>query len=129
MLDVVTDGTFLWVARSDSKIVKVNAADRRVLETWTIPAGQPRKLGVFAGLVWIADDLGNLFFFNPSLPAGGATQLFSNTAGIAGGFPTLAFDGTNVWWGSSASKGVFIYPASSPQGFVFNRWQHLRIDV
>lgn len=111
--DVVTDGTFLWVARADSKIVKVNAADRRVLETWTIPAGQPRKLGVFRGLVWIADDLGNLYSFDPSGTAGGATQVFTNTAGIAGGFPTLAFDGTNVWWGSSSSKGVLIYPAAS----------------
>jgi len=118
--DVVTDGTFLWLARNDSKILKVNAADRRLIETWTIPAGSPRKLGVFAGQVWIADNLGNLFAFNPSGTPGAATQIFSASAGITGGFPTLSFDGTNVWWASSTGPNMFIYPAGSSGGFSFN---------
>ena len=62
--DIVTDGINLWIARTDSKILKVSSADRRLLETWTIPSGSPRKLGYFAGLVWIADNLGNLYVFN-----------------------------------------------------------------
>jgi hypothetical protein len=44
--DMVTDGTFLWIARSDGKILKVNAADRRLQETWTPQANLPKKLEI-----------------------------------------------------------------------------------
>jgi hypothetical protein len=118
--DIVTDGTYLWLARNDSKILKVAVADRRLLETWSIPAGAPRKLGVFAGLVWIADNLGNLYNFNPTTATpGAATQLPSNI-GIAAGSPALAFDGTNVWWASSGGNKISVYPVSSPGAFTFS---------
>jgi hypothetical protein len=65
--DIVTDGTFLWIAVDPGEILKVNAADRTLLQTWHINGGQSAaKLGVFAGLVWIADFSGNLYEFNPS---------------------------------------------------------------
>jgi hypothetical protein len=115
--DIVTDGTFLWVARNDGKILKVNAADRRLIETWSLVSGSPRKLGVFAGLVWIADDQGALHVFNPTNAAGNATVLFNN-ATISPGFPTLAFDGTNVWHASAGGTNIRIYPVSSPSATV-----------
>jgi hypothetical protein len=117
--DVVTDGTYLWLARADGKILKVDVADRRLLETWSLASGTPRKLGVFAGQVWIADDQGRLHVFNPTGSAGSASLLFSNT-GVAGGFPALAFDGTNVWYASSGGNKVFVYQVSNPAGLTFS---------
>ncbi len=111
--DIVTEGTYLWIARSDSKILKVGVADRRQIETWTIPSGTPRKLGFFAGQVWIADTAGNLYSFNPTSAAGAATLTLSNV-GIAAGNPTLAFDGTNVWWASFGGTRISVYPVSNP---------------
>jgi hypothetical protein len=110
--DIVTDGTFLWIARNDGKILKANAADRRPIETWSLVSGVPRKLGVFAGLIWIADDQGALHFFNPTNAPGTATVLFNN-ATISPGSPTLAFDGTNVWHASSGGTNIRIYPVAN----------------
>jgi hypothetical protein len=107
--DIVTDGINLWIARTDSKILKVSSADRRLLETWTIPSGSPRKLGYFAGLVWIADNLGNLYVFNPAGPAGSATSVLPNGT-AAGNYPTLAFDGTNVWLANAGGANIVIIP-------------------
>jgi hypothetical protein len=119
--DVVTDGTFLWVGRADGKILKINLADRRLLEIWSLASGGPRKLGVFAGQVWIADDQGRLQTFNPTGPAGSANLLFSASAtGVGGGSPALAFDGTNVWLASSGASKIFIYQVSSGGGSTFN---------
>jgi hypothetical protein len=114
--DIVTDGINLWIARADSKILKVSAADRRLLETWTIPAGSPRKLGYFVGLVWIADNLGNLYYFNPSNPAGSAILALGPSAGVAvGNYPALAFDGTNIWWGNAAGATILTFSLGSTQ--------------
>jgi hypothetical protein len=119
--DIVTDGIYLWIARADGKILTVNAANRRLIETWSLAAGAgvPRKLGVFAGLVWIADDQGHLYNFNPTGQAGTATQV-SNVTGILPGFPTLAFDGTNVWFASSGGTKISVYQVSSPVGITFS---------
>jgi hypothetical protein len=117
--DIVTDGINLWMARADSKILKVSSAERRVLETWTIPTGSPRKLGIFAGLVWIADNLGNLYAFNPAGPAGAASPVLTNGT-AAGNYPTLAFDGTNVWWANAASANIVIIPLGNPTASAFS---------
>jgi hypothetical protein len=120
--DIVTDGTNLWLARADSKVIKVTAADRKRIETWTIPTGIPGKLGVFAGQIWIADDsgpTGNLYSFDPANPAGQATLVQPNS-GIVVGNPTLAFDGANVWWASSGGPRISIYPVGSPGTFTFS---------
>jgi len=114
VVDLVSDGRFLWVARNDGAILKVNESDRRVLETWRISSNAPRSLGVFAGLVWIVDNVGNLYFFNPSESPSTRSPLFTNA--VTGGFPILAFDGTFVWVVSSASQNIFIYQVSSPTG-------------
>lgn len=103
--DMVTDGTFLWIARSDGKILKVNAADRRLQEMWTPQANLPKKLGIFGGQVWAVDDQGGLQFFNPTLPAG-TTTLVGPTGIPPGNFPALAFDGTNLWLGNSGSPNL-----------------------
>ncbi|HLK67302.1 MAG TPA: S-layer homology domain-containing protein [Bryobacteraceae bacterium] len=111
--DIVSDGTFLWVARSDSKIIKVNAADRHQIETWTIPSGSPRKLGVFAGMVWIADNAGNLYSFNPANTPGSAGVSLGN-GGVTPGSPALAFDGSNVWWASAGGTKIALFPLPTP---------------
>jgi hypothetical protein len=119
--DVVTDGTFLWAGRVDGKILKINLADRRLIETWSLVSGSPKKLGVFAGQVWIADDQGRLHSFNPTGPAGTASLLFNAAGtGVAGGSPALAFDGTNVWLATSGAPRIFIYQVSGPGGLTFN---------
>ncbi|HTS30235.1 MAG TPA: S-layer homology domain-containing protein [Bryobacteraceae bacterium] len=125
--DIVTDGTYLWIARADSKVLKVGAADRRSLETWTIPSNAPQKLGVFAGLVWIADDQGNLYNFNPTGTAGAASPVLTNF-GIPPGPPTLAFDGSNVWWASANGTKIAIYPVASPGNFTFSLGTNVNID-
>ena len=117
--DIVTDGIYLWIARADGRILTVNAANRRSIESWSLVSGVPRKLGLFAGLVWIADDQGRLHSFNPTFPAGTAT-LMSTITGILPGFPALAFDGTNVWLASSAGTKISIYPVSTPAGITFS---------
>jgi hypothetical protein len=119
--DVVTDGTFLWVGRTDGKILKINLADRRLLETWSLTSGSPGKLGVFAGQVWIADGQGRLHVFNPTGLAGSASLLFNATAtGISAGISALAFDGTNVWLASAGGSKIFIYQAGNGGGFTFS---------
>jgi hypothetical protein len=119
VVDIVSDGHFLWVGRNDGKILKVNVADRRTLEQWSLTSGLPRKLGLFAGLVWIADDQGALHFFDPAKAAGNATVLFG-AGTVAAGFPALAFDGTNVWLSSSSGTKMLIYQVSASSGFSFN---------
>jgi len=119
--DVVTDGTYLWLARNDGKVLKINVADRRLLETWSLTSGVPRKLGVFAGQVWIGDDQGRIHSFNPTGQAGSASLLFSASAtGVGGGFPALAFDGANVWLASSGGTKIFVYQVSGAGGTVIN---------
>ena len=116
-LDIVTDGMFLWIARNDGAILKVTAADRTLQQTWHITAGAvPAKLGVFAGLVWIADQQGNLYFLDPSQTPG-TRSVF--VAGASGGGPTMAFDGTNVWLGGSFGTTYFKYQVGSPNNFSF----------
>jgi hypothetical protein len=116
--DVVTDGTFLWIARNDGKVLKVNVADRRVAETWSLASGLPRKLGIFGGLVWIVDNQGALQVFNPTTsPAGTATVLFTGLG--VGNFPTMSFDGTNVWVAGSSSGNILVYPIGAAQGATF----------
>ncbi|HLK64979.1 MAG TPA: S-layer homology domain-containing protein [Bryobacteraceae bacterium] len=118
--DLATDGSFLWIARTDSKVLKVSLADRRILETWSMSSGVPRKLGLFAGQVWMADDQGRLHSFNPTNTAGIATLLFSGTAtGITVGSPSMAFDGTSIWLASANGPKVFVYPVSTSGGVTF----------
>lgn len=115
--DVVSDGTFLWLARSDSAILKVSTADRRVLETWHITAGAiPTRLGIYAGLVWIADQQGNLYFFDPSQTP---TTKSLWVVGASGGYPAMAFDGTNVWLGGSSGNKYFKYQVGGANNFFF----------
>ena len=120
--DVVTDGTYLWFGRIDGTILKVNIADRRTIEGWTLTSGAPKKLGIFGGQVWIADDQGRLHSFNPTNSPGAATMLFnaSATGLTGGGSASLAFDGTNVWLASSGGPKIFIYPVNLAGGFSFN---------
>ena len=118
--DIVTDGIYLWIARADGKILTVNAANRRLIETWSLAAGAgvPRKLGVFAGLVWIADDQGRLHTFSPADLPGNASLLFNAGAtGVSVGASALAFDGANVWLASSGGSKIFIYQVLNPGGF------------
>lgn len=115
MEDIVTDGTFLWIAVDPGEILKVTAADRVLQQTWHINGGQnAAKLGVFAGRVWIADFNGNLYQFNPSDTPGTIGPLF--TGAVAVGRPTLAFDGTNVWLGSAGGVNLFTYQVSASTG-------------
>ena len=118
--DVVTDGTNLWLARGDGKVLKVSVAERRLMETWSLASGAPNRLGVFAGQVWIADNLGRLHSFNPTDSPGSANLLFTaNATGVVGGGAALAFDGTSVWLGSSGGTRIFIYQVSSGGGSAF----------
>jgi hypothetical protein len=107
------------MARADGKILTINSANRRLVETWSIVSGVPRKIGIFAGQVWIGDDQGRLHSFNPTGLAGTAT-LLSTVTGVAGGFPALAFDGSNVWFASSGGNKIAIYPVSSPGGITIS---------
>jgi hypothetical protein len=118
--DVVTDGTYLWFARGDGKVQAVAAANRRLDSgNWSLVSGVPKKLGIFAGLVWIADEQGRLHNFNPTGLPGTAT-LVTNISGISAGNPTLAFDGSNVWFATSSGNKVAINPVSGPGGFTFS---------
>ncbi len=134
--DIVSDGVYLWVARNDGKILKMGSTDRRVLEIWSIPGGIPRKLGFFAGVLWIADNQGGLSQLNPAATVGTASLVTNNT-GITGDFPALAFDGVNIWWGGSggsnklatlplgATNGLTFSPGAGISGLVFdgtNMW-------
>lgn len=107
MNDIVTDGTNLWIARNDGKIVKASVADRRVLETWGIATGSPRRLGVFGGLVFVADNQGNLQYFNPtSAPV--LPTMVASSALVPSNFAALAYDGTNVWMANANTSMVLI---------------------
>ncbi len=121
MNDVVTDGTFLWIARNDGKILKVSAADRRLQETWSLAGSAiPRKLGLFLGLVIIADNQGSLQFFNPATtPAGTASTVLANAV-PASNLAALAFDGTNVWMGNAGSPNLLIANFNTQQAATFN---------
>jgi hypothetical protein len=116
--DIVTDGRYLWLARGDGKVLKVDVADRRLLETWSLPSGAATRLGVFAGQVFIADGQGRLLSFNPSNAAGAAGVLFNaSSTSIAVGGASLAFDGTNVWLASSGGAKIFVYQVAGSGGF------------
>jgi hypothetical protein len=116
--DIVCDGTYLWFARGDGKVLKVSVADRRLIEFWSLTTGVPRKLGVFASQVWIADDQGRLHTFSPADLPGNASLLFNAGAtGVSVGASALAFDGANVWLASSGGSKIFIYQVLNPGGF------------
>ena len=118
--DIVSDGIYLWVARNDGKILKMGSTDRRVLEIWSIPSGIPRKLGFFAGVLWIADNQGGLSQLNPAATVGTAS-LVTNGTGITGDFPALAFDGTNIWWaGSGGNNKLSTLPIGGTNGLTFS---------
>jgi hypothetical protein len=115
VIDIVSDGQYLWILRQDGRILKVNAADRRLLETWTPQANIPRKLGIFGGHVWAVDNQGSLQFFNPTQPAG-STVLVAPSGITPGIYPALAFDGTNLWLGNSSSQNLSVL---SPTTFTY----------
>ena len=109
ILDIVTDGTFLWIS-SGGDVFKVSVADRRLQETWHL-SGESQifmKLGIFGGLVWALDSNGNLFNFNPSSAATTVSPAFTGI--VNPGFPTMAFDGVQVWSSTSGSAGIDIRP-------------------
>jgi len=115
--DIIADATYLWIARGDGKVLKLNAADRRLLETWTLSSGSPQKLGMFAGQMWILDEQARLQTFNPSSAPTSPVTLFTSAAtGVIGGDLTLAFDGANVWMASSFGPKIFIYPPLGSSG-------------
>ena len=88
--------------------------DRRTLETWTLTRGGTIAR-VFAGQVWIANNLGNLDHFDPAGTAGPATPILD---GLGTGLPALAFDGTSIWHGGASSPNLARYPVGSPSATI-----------
>ncbi|HLK65418.1 MAG TPA: hypothetical protein VKU19_18395 [Bryobacteraceae bacterium] len=118
--DIVSDGINLWIALNSGKILKVGAVDRRLLETWSMASGTPRKLGFFGGLLFIADNQGGLEVLNPATtPAGTATVVASNLIS-ASNLVSMAFDGTNLWLADAASPNIFIYAINTTSGITLN---------
>ena len=126
--DIVSDGTNLWIALNNGKILKVSPSDRLLEQTWSLASGGiPRKLAVFGGLIFIADNLGNLQFFNPAAQVGTASVAVPNAL-PASNFAALAFDGTNVWMSNAQSPGIFILSLASGQGGVITAVANVNVD-
>ena len=107
---VQSDGKDLWVAAfTPGSLVRVQASDGRLLETWTGATSVEMPL-VAMGRVFATGftNPGSLYRLDPSQPAGSVTTVASSLGVQANG---ITFDGSRIWtanYGSGANGSVSI---------------------
>ncbi|HKF45157.1 MAG TPA: S-layer homology domain-containing protein [Thermoanaerobaculia bacterium] len=117
---VQSDGKDLWAPSFNGSgvIVRIQASDGRLLETWT-GATSPEMPLVAMGRVFavgFTSPNGSLYRLDPSQPAGSVTTVASNLGDRSNG---IAFDGTRIWTanfggGSNGSVSIVTPSASLP---------------
>jgi hypothetical protein len=94
-VQVKFDGTDLWVANLDGRIMRIRPSDGKLLDTWT---GATQAVGIVAamGKIFVTGSTGpgSLYMIDPTQPAGAVTTL---TSALGDYSASIAFDGSRIW--------------------------------